>query len=54
MEIVESITWVTLGFLPMFGCMEVAWRLGKKRRTFKKSSAKEGAIIKKMPIDVLH
>lgn len=32
MEIIDSIAWVTLGFLPMFGSMEVAWRLSKKRR----------------------
>jgi hypothetical protein len=55
MEIVESIAWVTLGFLPVFVSMELAWRLGKKRRTrsFKKFSTKE-AIIKKVPSDILH
>lgn len=31
MEIIESVAWITLGFLPMLGSMEVAWRLGKKR-----------------------
>jgi hypothetical protein len=31
MEIIDSIAWVTLGFLPMFGSMEVAWRLKKRR-----------------------
>ena len=29
MEIAESIGWITLGFLPMFDYMEVAWRLAK-------------------------
>ena len=30
MEILESIAWVTLGFVPIFGSMELAWRLRKK------------------------
>jgi hypothetical protein len=30
MEILESIAWITLGFLPVFGSMEIAWRLRKK------------------------
>jgi hypothetical protein len=51
MEIAESIGWVALGFLPVFGSMEVAWRLGK-RRSFKPSTNK-GAIIKKVSVDVL-
>ena len=46
MEITESIAWVALGFLPMFGSMEVAWRLGKKRSF--KPSTKTGAIMKKV------
>jgi hypothetical protein len=30
MEISESIGWIALGFLPVFGSMEiVAWRLGE-------------------------
>jgi hypothetical protein len=53
MEITESIAWVALGFLPVFGSMEVAWRLGKKRSF--KLSAKKGAIMKKVSmVDVLH
>jgi hypothetical protein len=51
MEIAESIGWVALGFLPVFGSMGVAWRLGK-RRSFKPSTNK-GAIIKKVSVDVL-
>jgi hypothetical protein len=30
MEIIESLAWVTLGFLPMLGSMELAWRLNKR------------------------
>ncbi|MFY9565354.1 MAG: hypothetical protein WAM27_11710 [Nitrososphaeraceae archaeon] len=26
MEIVESITWISIGFIPMFVCLEVTWR----------------------------
>ncbi len=51
MEITESIAWVALGFLPVFGSMEVAWRLGK-RRSFKPRTNK-GAIIKKVSVDAL-
>jgi hypothetical protein len=46
MEITESIAWVALGFLPVFGSMEVAWRLGKK--TSFKPGTKKGAIKKKV------
>ena len=51
MEIAESIGWIALGFLPVFGSMEVAWRLGKRRC---KPYSKEEAIIKKVSVDVLH
>jgi uncharacterized membrane protein len=52
MEIAEVIGWIALGFLPMFGSMEVVWRLGK-RRSFKPIT-KKGAIIKKVSVvDVL-
>jgi hypothetical protein len=47
MEITESIGWIALGFLPVFGSMELAWRLGKMRRSFKPST-KKGAIMKKV------
>ena len=50
MEIAESIGWIALGFLPVFGSMEVAWRLGKRRC---KPYSKEEAIIKKVSVDVL-
>jgi len=29
MEILESIAWITLGFAPVFGSMELAWRIHK-------------------------
>jgi hypothetical protein len=51
MEITESIGWVALGFLPVFGSMEVVWRLGK--RGFFKPSTKKGTIMKKVSVDVL-
>jgi hypothetical protein len=35
MEIIESIAWITLGFLPMLGSLELAWRLSEKRRSKK-------------------
>jgi hypothetical protein len=40
MEIVESVAWVTLGFLPMLGSLELAWRLSDKRRFKKATSGK--------------
>ena len=33
MEIAESISWITLGFLPMLGSMEVAWKEEKILQT---------------------
>jgi hypothetical protein len=50
MEIAESIGWITLGFLPMFGSMEVAWRLAKRSY---KASTKEAIMKKKVSVDVL-
>jgi hypothetical protein len=47
MEITESIAWIALGFLPVFGSMELSWRLGKMRRSFKPRT-KKGAIMKKV------
>jgi hypothetical protein len=52
MEITESIAWVALGFLPMLGSMEVAWRLGKKR-SFKPSTKKVTIMKKVSMVDVL-
>jgi hypothetical protein len=31
MEIIESIGWVVLGFVPTLVAMEAAWRIGKRR-----------------------
>jgi len=47
MDIIESIAWITLGFLPIFGSMEVAWRLSNKRRS------KETITEKKVPVNVI-
>jgi hypothetical protein len=35
MEVLESVAWITFGFLPMLGSMELAWRLFEKRRSKK-------------------
>jgi hypothetical protein len=32
MEFLESAAWITLGFLPMLGSMELAWVLSSKKR----------------------
>jgi hypothetical protein len=32
MEILESVAWITLGFLPMLGSMELAWRFSAKTK----------------------
>jgi hypothetical protein len=26
MEIIESIAWISIGFMPIFDCLEVTWR----------------------------
>jgi hypothetical protein len=52
MEITESIACVALGFLPVFGSMEVVWRLGKKR-SFKPSTKKRAIMKKVSMVDVL-
>ena len=49
MEIAESVGWIVLGFLPMFGSMEVAWKIGK-RKYYKASSTKEATMKKKVSI----
>jgi hypothetical protein len=45
MEIIESLAWVTLGFLPMLGSMELAWRLHKKLAK-PKLKARESRFVK--------
>jgi hypothetical protein len=43
MEILESIAWITLGFAPVFGSMELAWRIHKKSEASKiKAKVKTG------------
>ena len=46
MEVLQSVAWVTLGFLPMLGSMELAWRLSEKRKSKK-------AMIKKVAAHVM-
>jgi hypothetical protein len=45
-EVLQSVSWVTLGFLPILGSMELAWRLSKKRKSKK-------AMKKKVPAHVM-
>jgi hypothetical protein len=45
MEIIESVVWVTLGFLPMLGSLELAWRLSEKKRP-------KGKITERVPVHV--
>jgi hypothetical protein len=40
MEVLQSVAWVTLGFLPMLGSMELAWRLYEKGRLKKRTGFK--------------
>ena len=60
MEIIESIAWVTLGFLPMFGSMEGAWRLGKKRGGIRREKVLPASadyykpITKEALVDAIH
>ena len=46
MEIIESLAWVTLGFLPMLGSMELAWRLNKKYAKPKVKAIGESGSVK--------
>ena len=48
MEILESIAWIALGFVPMLGALELAWRIDKKGR-FQKTMT----TIQRVPLDVL-
>jgi hypothetical protein len=49
MEILESIAWITLGFVPVFGSMELAWRLPKKLVVSKSSAEGETHVIEESP-----
>jgi hypothetical protein len=42
MEVLQSIARITLGFLPMLGSMELAWRLYEKRSSKKNNDKKCG------------
>jgi hypothetical protein len=45
MEILDSIAWITLGFLPAFGSMELAWRLRRKLVVSKSRAEGETDVI---------
>jgi hypothetical protein len=49
MEILESIAWITLGFVPVFGSMELAWRLRKKLVVSKSRAKGETNVIEETP-----
>jgi hypothetical protein len=49
MEILESIAWITLGFVPVFGSMELAWRLRKKLVVSKSRAEGETNVIEESP-----
>ena len=46
MEVLQSVAWVTLGFLPMLGSMELASRVSKKGKS-------EKSYDKKVPAHVM-
>jgi hypothetical protein len=46
MDIIESIAWITLGFLPMLGSLELASRLSDKRRSKK-------TVTERVPVHVM-
>jgi hypothetical protein len=46
MEIIESLAWVTLGFIPMLGSMELAWRLHKRFAKSKLKAIGESSFVK--------
>jgi hypothetical protein len=45
MEILESVGWITLGFVPLFGSMELAWRLRKKYEVSKPDANRKTGLI---------
>jgi hypothetical protein len=49
MEILESVGWITLGFAPLFGFMELAWRLRKKYDVLKPNANRKSGIINARP-----
>jgi hypothetical protein len=49
MEILEPIAWITLGFVPVFGSMELAWRLSKKSLVSKSKAIGETGLSEVTP-----
>jgi hypothetical protein len=49
MEILESVGWITLGFAPLFGSMELAWRLRKKYEVSKPDTNRKASLINVRP-----
>jgi hypothetical protein len=49
MEILESVGWITLGFAPLFGSMELAWRLRKKYEVSKPDANRKSGLINVRP-----
>ena len=49
MEILESVGWIALGFAPLFGFMELAWRLRKKYEVSKPNANRKSGIINARP-----
>jgi hypothetical protein len=49
MEILESIAWITLGFVSVFVSMELAWRLRKKLVVSKSRAKGETNVIEESP-----
>lgn len=45
MEVLESIAWITLGFVPVFVSMELAWKLRKKLVVSKSRTEGETDVI---------
>jgi hypothetical protein len=49
MEILESVGLITLGFAPLFGSMELAWRLCKKYEVSKPDANRKTGLINVKP-----
>jgi hypothetical protein len=53
MEVLESMGWLALGFIPVFGAMEIAWKFRKIERG-KASFSTYLRTKKKMSFGILH
>jgi hypothetical protein len=49
MEILESVGWITLGFAPLFGSMELAWKLREKYEVSKPDANRKTGLINVRP-----